>query len=475
MPDICQLCGLPVPANATVCVNGHPYQRNSTSGSNPTPQPGLSSVSRQAPANAPQGGPPHTLSTLIRQYPGARQQGRINIFFRIKCPFCAFKFHPNDCAVYSTTRQDKNGQRVLLRKAPSFRPIARFGPIPLEGPEFAQNMACRECPRCRNLLPYRFELDTCFSIAMVGDAFSGKSHYLAALLHQLMGDEILQQEKVRVRLWPINPLAKTRWKEFHETLFENHGSLPGTARFAFATEKELAENYSVREPLIFRMEIGYLAENVDSAINLVFYDISGEDIASETVIPLYGWPILEAQAIIYFADTLNMERVLDELSKLPDTHPQLESASDMIKNKKRTRPHELLECILPVFKRYNRLDARGKVNTPVAIMLSKSDILDTIARRNKFGSARFLQPGLSNGLVDLEDLRIVDSDVRTFLGQFGETGLIQDREYYFTTASFFATSATGCAPENNHYASIKSRRCLDPLLWLLLKLTESRS
>src|SRR5579859_3060023 len=308
MSDFCTECGLPVPSNATACKNGHQYHRNAVPGTKVQPPAGMPPIFpppvRQPPTTPPTGmpvtpsrlpktaatNPSQTFGAMIRQYPGTKQPKRFDIGFRMKCPFCNFEFHPNDCAVYSTVRSNQNGEKLLLRQAPVFHTLARLRRIPLEGPLFTQNAACRQCPRCENFLPYRFELDASFNIAMVGDAFSGKSHYLAALLHQLMSNEIAQQENIRVRLSPMNDLAKSKWKEFQETLFERHGLLPGNIRFNPATEKEIQGNYSIREPLIFRLEIGYLAESVSSVINLVFYDMSGEDIADENVMALYGWP-----------------------------------------------------------------------------------------------------------------------------------------------------------------------------------------
>lgn len=391
--------------------------------------------------------------------------------FRLNCPYCNLSFHPNDCAIYSTLRFDDKGENVLLRPAPLFRFLARMRAVSsLEGPEYTQDAACRQCPRCKHFLPYRFEIEASFNIAMVGDAFAGKTHYLAALLHQLINDEIEQQENIRIRLKPINELAEKKWAEYQETLFEHRGPLIGNKPFTPLSQEEIEQNYSVREPLIFHLEIDYaLKESVTSVMNIVFYDIAGEEIADDKKVRQFGWPILEAQAIIYFADILNIRSVLD---KLPANNPQVKYAKDFIKN--RPRPHVVLERIISIFKRHHRLSPEGKVGTPIAIMLSKSDMLDPIAQANRFEQARFLKDVTFNGTIDLEDMDIVNQDAQRFLKQFGELELVQDGHMLFTTASFFATSATGCALDaNGKFREVKPRRCLDPLFWLLWRLTEA--
>src|ERR1700730_5584587 len=104
--------------------------------------------------------------------------------FRIRCPYCRNSFHPGDCAIYSTSNPGK-----ILRRPP----MANTGEYvksrtwieELTGPEFTTEMAVRQCPSCSQLL---FEgIETCdnINIAIIGDANSGKTHYIATLIDQL--------------------------------------------------------------------------------------------------------------------------------------------------------------------------------------------------------------------------------------------------------------------------------------------------
>ena len=469
MITTCRYCGEVFPAGTSACPNcGVPILDDRGAANPIVSYPTPATPTTAAAANTAQQF--KALGALIRQYPGAKRAGLFNFRHRIHCPFCNFEFHPGDCAIYSTTRFDEKKKAILLHPAPQGdfqRLLARSWVRSLDGPEYVREDACRQCPRCSNLLPYRFEVDASFNIAIVGDAFSGKSHYLAALLHQLGNADSEQRGDIRVRFTPLTKATQAKFKEYQEVLFDRLSSLPGTYRF----DPSLSEGLVLWNPLIFRLEIGYTIEGqfINNVMNLIFYDISGEDIANPNTMMLFGWPILQSQAIIYFVDPLSIERIV---TRLPAS-PQVEKAKVLIK--KGHTSHRILEQVMSIFDRYQRRNPGGKVDTPLALMLSKSDVIDAIAQLDNFQDARFLQNAHYDGTVNIGDLKIVDKEVSNLLKRFGELGLIQESQP-FAYVSFFATSATGCAPDAyGKFKEVKPRRCLDPLLWLLWKLTGSDS
>jgi hypothetical protein len=229
------------------------------------------------------------------------------------------------------------------------------------------------------------------------------------------------------------------------------------------------------EPLIFRLEIGYQEQGqlVRNVMSLVFYDLAGEDIRNPYTMSQFGWPISEAHGIIFIADPLHMENIVAEILAEQPSNQQAQIAQKMIGEG--LKVHEVLNNIMQVFTRYNKLDSRNSVTTPIAIMLSKSDVLDTIAQKSRFQDAIFLKNGTYNGTADPGDIVTVNKDVQLLLRQFKEQRLIH-ASLRFLHVSFFATSATGCAlPITGEYKEIKPRRCLDPLIWLLWKLSPSNS
>ncbi len=345
----------------------------------------------------------------------------------------------------------------------------------LDGPMYTEHRACRSCPRCQKFLPYGFEIDPSFNIALVGNNISGKTHYLAALLHQLKNGELAQGGDVYVNFTPLNKEAEQKFYEYDQRLFKERKGLDNTPRY---TQPIHQNKVAMMEPLIFRLEIGYQEQRqpIRNVMNLVFYDISGEDISKPNVMSQFLWPISEAQGIIYVADPLQMENIVAGILAEQPSNQQAQNVQKILGGM--LKVHEVLDNIIQVFMRYNKLSSRNSVTTPIAIMLSKSDVLDTIAQKHHFQDAIFLKNGTYYGTTDPGDIATVNKDVQLLLRQFKEQRLIH-ASLRFLHVSFFATSATGCAPSDTgkylEYKEVKPRRCLDPLIWLLWKLSPSNS
>src|SRR5436309_2848184 len=105
---------------------------------------------------------------------------------KVRCPYCSAVFYPGECAIISRTTG------AILEPAPQgdARLTARFWVKSLVGAKYVQKFASRQCPNCGKALPYNIELVDNIMIAVVGDTFSGKSHYIAALVHELKEERI---------------------------------------------------------------------------------------------------------------------------------------------------------------------------------------------------------------------------------------------------------------------------------------------
>lgn len=142
----------------------------------------------------------------------------INPFRKCRCPYCHTWFYPGDCAIVSKI----NGTvlrpsplsvaspapvQAVPAAAPGLQLYGQPTPPPLSGQpagpavsapgptksswlsrlwleslnkqEFVQELASRQCPNnnCGKLLPYNIESVDNITIAIVGDTFSGKSHW----------------------------------------------------------------------------------------------------------------------------------------------------------------------------------------------------------------------------------------------------------------------------------------------------------
>jgi len=398
-----------------------------------------------------------------------KRPGIFSFLYRIHCPFCHRKFHPSDCAIYSE-RYDNQGRHIPLEFAPQGtlqRFIAHFYLKPLDGEHYTVHNARRECPQCKKLLPRNFEIDPNFTIAVIGDVASGKSHYITTLLHQLKEGELVQQGNIRARFTPLTEEVNAMFKKYEQTVFGEHKTLPATRPYIQSS----GDTFDKPDPLIFRLEIGGVVNGQfrNNVMNLIFYDLAGEDITQERNLRYFGQPILQAQGIINIIDPLSIPNVL---SRLPPS-PQVESARALLSN--RPKAHNVLADVIRVYTEYHRGDRHHAVNVPVAIMLSKSDVLTSVEQQISQQPLHLLQNPTYDGDIDFADLDQVDKEVRYLLSTFGEQELLRESQR-FTNIRFFATSATGCAPdEDNKFQEIKPRRCLDPLLWLLWKFVTTMS
>src|SRR5437870_622087 len=94
------------------------------------------------------------------------------------CPSCFEVIYLGECRILSGRTTGK-----VLKPAPNGwlqRQQARMDVEPLNGPKYTLELARRECYNCNYLLPSNIELVESVTIVVVGDTFSGKSHYIAA-------------------------------------------------------------------------------------------------------------------------------------------------------------------------------------------------------------------------------------------------------------------------------------------------------
>ncbi len=133
------------------------------------------------------------------------------------------------------------------------------------------------------------------------------------------------------------------------------------------------------------------------------------------------------------------------------------------------RVASVLNTVIRIYERNNRLEPGSRlVSVPVAITLSKSDVLKQL--RPSSQPYEFLTNPAYDGSVNLRDLDAVDKEVKELVQEYGDPSLLQATRS-FSKVNFFAVSATGYSPDvNDIYPNVIPCRCLDPVLWILHKL-----
>ena len=94
---------------------------------------------------------------------------------KCQCPSCFEEIYLGECKIMS-------GVTKQPLKEPK-GPFARMVVERLDGPEYTLEAAYRVCTECNYALPHDIERVPSIILAVVGDTHSGKSHYLASLIH----------------------------------------------------------------------------------------------------------------------------------------------------------------------------------------------------------------------------------------------------------------------------------------------------
>lgn len=197
-------------------------------------------------------------------------------------------------------------------------------------------------------------------------------------------------------------------------------------------------------------------------INLLFYDASGEDIWDITKFVQYSHFVLDASAIIFLADPMQMPNIVRTLSE--HLKP--------LQTGRLARPLTSgmgLDRVVRTFGVTTQIDKGKKIKTPIAITLSKSDLFQ-FAAKFALNPALHLYDRTYTNQLDTARFGAISNQVEKLIYSFDDNQLISLSKW-FEDVCFFAVSTTGCSPNaSGEYPRIASERCLDPLLWALWRL-----
>ncbi len=209
------------------------------------------------------------------------------------------------------------------------------------------------------------------------------------------------------------------------------------------------------EPLIYEMRIA------GRRINLLIYDASGEDIAQIDTRVSNKPHILNAQAMIFLADPWSMPGFVDQLSHHLRPDPKAltgRMSADVLNN------------VIEVFKRASGRARDTLFSLPIAIALSKSDLIPYVVTRS--GDPRYaaLADPQYTSLLNRAESNGIHVVVRQLLLEVGEYSLVT-MEQTIERINFSAITATGVAQDSQgKYPQVVPHRCLDPLFWVLREL-----
>lgn len=273
-------------------------------------------------------------------------------------------------------------------------------------------------------------------MALIGTRQSGKSHFIAVVLHEL---EHRVGPRFNGSLTALDDPTRERIdKDLYPRLYKSGLALEATqsARGTAAT----------REPLVARLTLG------QKRSNLVFFDAAGEDLQSLDIMEREGRYVTLSDGLILLIDPLQIQAVRDDLEgsvELPvmtaDVYTMLGRLGGLLREARGIPPDK-------------------PIDVPLAITISKIDVL-----RGLFPDTHpvFSLPK-HDGLFDQTIARNISEALRAdAVGWVGERldGFLKQE---FASYAFFGVSALGESPVNQRLRNgVSPHRVEDPVLWLL--------
>ncbi|MGT2531039.1 TRAFAC clade GTPase domain-containing protein [Streptomyces nojiriensis] len=307
----------------------------------------------------------------------------------------------------------------------------------------------RVCRRCHSDFPSDYCDQDTRIIALLGPKGSGKSTYVSVLVNELRGRV---GRAYGASLTPMGGETQRRDREMAEDLYDRL-RLPGATRPAAL---------GFNDPLLYRLSLPLrrrLRGDGSRHTALVFFDAAGEDLGSAEAMDRYTTYLAAADGIIMLVDPLQMRAVRDRLPV--DSELSLPVVE--------TPPQQIAGDLAAQLRARGRGSSRGRVTTPVAVAVTKTDSLAPLVDPHS--------PLLRNaehraGAVDEDDRLAVHEEMRSLLDGWDSGALLRQLERDFAQLSLFGLSALGSpppahAPADAPKSGPQPLRVEDPLLWLL--------
>lgn len=308
----------------------------------------------------------------------------------------------------------------------------------------------RVCRRCHSDLPSDYCDQDSRIIALVGAKASGKSTYVSVLLNELRNRVGRAYD---ASLAAMGGETQRRDREMAEDLYERL-RLPDATRPAAM---------GFNDPLLYRLSLPRRGRLGDGSRHtaLVFFDAAGEDLKSAEAMDRYTHYLGAADGIILLVDPLQIGSVRDRTTSADS--PPLPAVE--------TPPQQIAADLAAQLRAHGRGGSRGRVTTPIAVAITKTDMLRPMLGPHSPLLRNGSHPG---GTLDEEERLTVHEELRSLLDGWDSGVLSRQLERDFAELSFFGLSALGSpppahAPADAPKSGPQPMRVEDPLMWLLAR------
>ncbi|MFJ5289329.1 MULTISPECIES: hypothetical protein [unclassified Streptomyces] len=306
----------------------------------------------------------------------------------------------------------------------------------------------RVCRRCHSDLPSDYCDQDSRIIALVGAKASGKSTYVSVLVNELRNRV---GRAYNASIAAMGSDTQRRDREMSEDLYDRL-RLPEATRPAAM---------GFNDPLLYRLSLPRRGRLGDGSRHtaLVFFDAAGEDLKSAEAMDRYTHYLAAADGVILLVDPLQLGSVRDQLPV--GEGPPLPAVE--------TSPQQIAADLAAQLRAHGRGGSRGRVTTPIAVAVTKTDMLQPLLDPH---SLLLRNAPHSGGLVSEQERLAVHEEMRSLMESWDSGALTRQLERDFAQLSLFGLSALGSppppdAPADAPKSGPRPLRIEDPLLWLL--------
>ncbi|MFE6332471.1 hypothetical protein ACFVP3_31565 [Streptomyces sp. NPDC057806] len=340
-------------------------------------------------------------------------------------------------------------------RGPVFTPARRAGwrvgsgsSVPCPG--CGVGTTTRVCGSCHSDLPSDYCDQDSRIIALVGAKASGKSTYVSVLVNEL---NHRVGQAYHASLAAMGQSTQVRDREMAEDLYERL-RLPDATRPAAL---------GFNDPLLYRLSLPRRSRLGSGTRHtaLVFFDAAGEDLAGAEAMDRYTRYLSAADGIVLLVDPLQLGSVRDRLPV--HDGPPLPVVE--------TPPQQIAADLARQLRAHGKGGSRGRVATPIAVAVTKTDMLRPLLDPHSPVLRNAPHPG---GTFDEDDRLAVHEEIRSLLTDWDSGALLRQLELDFAELSLFGLSALGApppaeAPADAPKSGPQPIRVEDPLLWLLAR------
>jgi len=303
------------------------------------------------------------------------------------------------------------------------RTLDRFGRKKLE----------RRCSACDNIINPNIGQNTNIHVPVIGGPLSGKTHYIVASTHLLMGT---YQSKYRYKFSFPDPNHERNFERNMEKLMQGQ---------TLATTPEVAPPALTLQMSVPKLPVSKM---------LYIYDAAGEAYNANARTSLQT----------YYKHICGLIFIIDP-SAITKFRLQHESQINAIASTLRPCQSEIMQVhdrMMRMLERTHGLRRRGRYRLPISVVITKVDALglEHVVGADAAKDLMQKEPSYTNQDDAINEL------VRRFLHQYGLSDLLRNLEFHFSTVRYFSCSVLA---NSAGYSTFMPMRVLDPLSWVLSK------